>query len=50
VLDSSTYPSLHPGYYVVFSGIYASSAQASTALPAAHAAGFPDAYQVRVSR
>ncbi len=50
VLDSSTYTSLHPGYYVVFSGIYTSSAQASAALPAAHAAGFPDAYQVRVSR
>jgi hypothetical protein len=49
VLDSSAYPSLHPGYYVVFSGIYASSAQASAALPAAHAAGFPDAYQARVS-
>jgi hypothetical protein len=50
VLDSSKYPSLHPGYYVVFSGIYAASRQASAALPAAHAAGFPDAYQVRVSR
>jgi hypothetical protein len=50
VLDSSKYPSLHPGYYVVFSGIYAASRQASAALPAARAAGFPDAYQVRVSR
>jgi hypothetical protein len=50
VLDSSKYPSLHPGYYVVFSGIYAASRQASAGLPAAHAAGFPDAYQVRVSR
>jgi hypothetical protein len=50
VLASTTYTSLHPGYYVVFSGIYTSSAQASAALPAAHAAGFPDAYQVRVSR
>jgi hypothetical protein len=50
VLDSSKYPSLHPGYYVVFSGIYAASRQASAALPAAHEAGFPDAYQVRVSR
>ena len=50
VLDSSTYTSLHPGYYVVFTGIYTSSAQASAALPAARSAGFPDAYQVRVSR
>ena len=50
VLDSSKHASLHPGYYVVFSGIYASSRGASAALPAAHAAGFSDAYQVRVSR
>ena len=50
VLDSSTYPSLHPGYYVVFSGIYASSAQAAGAVASAHAKGFPDAYQARVSR
>jgi hypothetical protein len=50
VLVSSEYSSLHPGYYVVFSGIYASQAQASAALSAAHAHGFPDAYQTRVTR
>jgi hypothetical protein len=50
VLVSSQYSSLHPGYYVVFSGIYSSSAQASAALATAHAKGFPDAYQNRVTR
>jgi hypothetical protein len=50
VLDSSGYPSLHPGYFVVFSGVYASSAQAGAAVPTARANGFPDAYQAHVSR
>jgi hypothetical protein len=50
VLASSEYASLHPGYYVVFSGIYASQAQASAAVSSAHAHGFPDAYQTRVTR
>jgi hypothetical protein len=50
VLVSSQYSSLHPGYYVVFSGIYATQGQASTGLADAHAKGFPDAYQTRVTR
>jgi hypothetical protein len=49
VLLSSGYSSLHPGYYVVFSGIYSSQSQASNALSAAHAKGFPNAYQARVT-
>ena len=32
VLDSSRYASLHPGYWVVFSGIYGSEAEATSAL------------------
>ncbi len=32
VLDSSRYASLHPGYWVVFTGIYASEAEATSAL------------------
>lgn len=32
VLDSSSYASLHPGYWVVFSGVYASEAEATSAL------------------
>ena len=50
VLVSSQYSSLHPGYYVVFSGIYGSQSQASAAVATAHAHGFPDAYQTRVTR
>ena len=50
VLVSSQYSSLHPGYFVVFSGIYATQAEASAGLVSAHAKGFPDAYQTRVTR
>ena len=35
VLDSSRYASLHPGYWVVFSGVYASEAEATSALESA---------------
>jgi hypothetical protein len=44
VLDSSLYSSLHPGYSVVFSGIYDSREQADRALAAANAKGFSAAY------
>jgi hypothetical protein len=50
ILVSSQYSSLHPGYFVVYSGIYATSAQAREGLAAAHAHGFPDAYQTPVTR
>jgi hypothetical protein len=50
VLVSSQYSSLHPGYFVVFSGIYRSQADATAGLSSAHAKGFPDAYQTRVTR
>jgi hypothetical protein len=43
VLDSSRYASLHPGYYVIFSGIYASLEDAQTALQKA-SPRFPAAY------
>jgi hypothetical protein len=32
ILDSSRYASLHPGYWIVFSGVYASEAEATSAL------------------
>ena len=32
VLDSSRYASLHPGYWIVFSGVYASEAEATSTL------------------
>ncbi|HWL34372.1 MAG TPA: hypothetical protein VNP89_12285 [Gaiellaceae bacterium] len=44
VLDSSRYASLHPGYYVVFQGVYENEAEASSALQRARAV-FPSAYQ-----
>jgi hypothetical protein len=44
VLDSSQYASLHPGYYVVFQGVFGSEAEASSALQRARAV-FPTAYQ-----
>lgn len=49
VLVSADYTSLHPGYYVVFSGVFSSPAAASAALSAAHTHGFPDAYVARVT-
>jgi hypothetical protein len=44
VLDSSRYASLHPGYYVVFQGVYADEAAAASALQRARSV-FPSAYQ-----
>lgn len=50
LLDSSNYASLHPGYFVVFTGHYDSQAQAQAALHVAFASGFPGAYPREVSR
>jgi len=50
VLESSRYSSLHPGYYVVFSGIHSSRAQAEQAREAASARGFPLAYSREITR
>ncbi|MFL5965812.1 MAG: hypothetical protein ACJ747_04600 [Gaiellaceae bacterium] len=49
VLDSSRFSSLHPGYYVVFSGIYASKAAADAAASAAGGKGFASAYSRQIS-
>ena len=35
VLDSSRYASLHPGYWIVFTGVYSSEAEATSALDVA---------------
>ena len=37
VLDSSRYASLHPGYWIVFTGIYATEPEAASALQRARA-------------
>jgi hypothetical protein len=50
VLDSGRYSSLHPGYYVVFSGIYSSQAQADAAQATAAAKGFRLAYSREIAR
>jgi hypothetical protein len=50
VLESSNYASLHPGYYVVFTGMYDSEAQAQAALHVTSASGFAGAYPREISR
>jgi len=49
VLDSSTFASLHPGYLVVFSGVYGAPVDASLALATVRARGFGQAYVLRVA-
>lgn len=49
VLVSSSYPSLQPGYYVVFSGVFPSLAEAQSSLDAAKAS-FPGAYARPIAR
>jgi hypothetical protein len=50
VLDSSRYSSLHPGYWVVFSGIYGTSADADAARQSAAEKGFTAAYSRQITR
>lgn len=50
VLDSGRFSSLHPGYTVVFTGIYSTSAEADAALRSVRAAGFSSAYTRQISR
>ena len=49
VLNSSSYSSLHPGYLVVFAGIYDSEAEAQGALLNAHEHGYGGAYPRRIT-
>jgi hypothetical protein len=49
VLDSSRYSSLHPGYYVVFSGTYDSLSAAQDAASKAADKGYGNAYARRVT-
>jgi hypothetical protein len=50
VLDSSVYASLQPGYYVVFTGVYSSKADADAAVATARQAGFGGAYSRQIAR
>ena len=49
VLESSRYASLHAGYYVVFSGIYDTLADAQAAVANASSSGYRDAYASEVA-
>ena len=49
VLASSDYSSLHPGYFVIFSGVYRSQSEANKHLSAAQRAGFNSPYAKRVA-
>lgn len=50
ILDSKDFAGLHPGYYVVFSGVYDSNAAAAAHVSQAEAAGFTSPYTRRVTR
>jgi hypothetical protein len=50
VIDSGKFSSLHPGYYVVFTGVYSSSSEAEAALRTVHASGFTSAYTRQITR
>ena len=49
VLSSSQYSSLHPGYLVVFSGIYSNEVAAQSAILNAHQHGYGAAYARRIT-
>ena len=49
ILDSSKFSSLHPGYYVLFSGIHSSFSDADTAAAGARSHGYPRAYARRIT-
>jgi hypothetical protein len=49
ILDSSKFSSLHPGYYVLFSGIDSSFDDANTAAAGARSHGYPRAYARRIT-
>jgi hypothetical protein len=48
VIESSKFSSLHPGYLVVFMGIYGTQAEAQSAIIDAHRRGFGGAYPRRI--
>jgi hypothetical protein len=50
ILDSGRFSSLHPGYFVVFSGIYGTRSEADRARITATAKGYPNAYAREILR
>ena len=49
ILESSQYSSLHPGYYVLFSGVFSSLDDANSGVTAARSHGYPRAYARRIT-
>jgi len=49
VLNSSSYSSMNPGYYVTFTGVYTTESQAEGGLANARSKGFPTAYVRQVA-
>jgi hypothetical protein len=49
VIDSSQFSSLHPGYFVVFFGVYDTQAAAQSAIIDAHQKGYGGAYPRRIT-
>lgn len=49
ILDSSKFTSLHPGYYVLFSGVHSSFEDAETAATTARSHGYRRAYPRRIT-
>ena len=50
IIDSGGFASLQPGYFVVFSGIYGSKADADAGVGTVRQAGFGGAYSRQISR
>lgn len=50
VLDADEYSSLHPGYYVVFAGIFSREEETARAIETARSSGYNDAYAARVAQ
>ena len=50
VIDSSAFSSLHPGYFVVFFGIYENEAEAQSHVIEAHRRGYREPYPRRITR
>lgn len=50
VLDSEDYASLHPGFFVVFAGVYPNLEEAQDAVADARDAGFANAYAREITR
>jgi hypothetical protein len=49
IIDSSKFASLHPGYYILFTGVYTSFDDANTAATTAQSHGYRRAYPRRIT-